>query len=529
MNPGVPDVPGIDDGHAEASVPNHDWGELPKSGWIAATLIGIGAALRILSYHYSDNAGGDAWARTGLTAQWLKHPKFQVIFGDYPPGHFWLIGLLNFFIHDVTVASRLLSLILGILTLFVFWKLAQCLCGNAAALLSLVGFTFYSLHIGYSSTSSAEATYLFFLLAGMAFFFVAPRDESRRVWMLALAGLSLSVAETIRLEAWVIFFALGLALLFWFWGFSRSQTVAKSKMWSVLTFGVTGGAAPAFLMVYSCRMFGDPMRALTLHNVVVIDLLRDHPVPLTYQLAVTPVALLLTLSPFVLLGAIYGLFKSFVSKSGAVFVTITLFFALVQQWEIIRGKLLAMSRYSLTLGTLLAVISGYGLVRLASAFPPERRGLIHTVVVASVVLNTLFVLGMSEVPSRFSEKFASISPRLRYAKRISNAGNYLRAHMGAEDAVIIDDYNSESNIIAMAAGLSLLHGRRAYLESARNELTPPEYIAQQRPRFLVFSDQGTLRHWLPLPRECKDAEISGARYHCVFSNQTYRIYEVSYY
>jgi hypothetical protein len=529
MNPEAsPVVRGIDHARAGLSLPKQDSGELERSGWIAATLIAIGAAFRILSYYYSDNSGGDAWARTGLTAQWLKHPKFQVMFGDYPPGHFWLIALFNVFIHDVTAASRLLSLALGILSLFVFWKLAEGLYGNRAALLSLTAFTFYSLHIGYSSTSSAEAAYLFFLLAGMAFFFAALRDDSGRIWRLALAGLSLSVAETIRLEAWVIFFVLGASLLVLLVGYRRDQAAARSHMWSALTFGLAGAAAPAFLMAYSWRVFDDPMRVLTLHNVVVVDLLRDHPVSLTYQLALIPVALLLTLSPFVLIGAVYGLFKSFASKPAIVFVTMTLFFCLVQQWEIIRGKLLAMARYSLTPGALLAVISGYGLLRLGSALPAKRRRLILAFVVASMSLNTLFILGMSEMPNRFSEKFASISPRLRYSKRISEVGNYLREHMEAGDAVIIDDYNSESNIIAMAAGLPLLPGTRAYLESARNEITPPTYILQQRPRFLVFSDQGTLRRWLPLPSKCQDAEISGASYRCVFSNQIYRIYEVVY-
>ena len=126
MNLGAePDIAGMENGHAQALLPLQPGRELPKSGWIVATLIGVGAVLRILSYLYSDNAGGDAWARVALTAQWLSHPKFQIIFGDYPAGHFWLISAFSFFIHDVTVASRLLSLVLGIATLFVFWQLAQ--------------------------------------------------------------------------------------------------------------------------------------------------------------------------------------------------------------------------------------------------------------------------------------------------------------------------------------------------------------------------------------------------------------------
>jgi len=67
----------------------------------AWALIAVGALLRMFSFFYSDNSGGDAWARLGLTAEWLKNPVFKVGFGAYPPGHFWLIALFTMAFHDV--------------------------------------------------------------------------------------------------------------------------------------------------------------------------------------------------------------------------------------------------------------------------------------------------------------------------------------------------------------------------------------------------------------------------------------------
>ena len=147
-----------------------------------------------------------------LTAAWLKDPVFKVGYGAYPPGHFWLIGLFTLLFHDVVFAGRFLSLVTGIGSLFVIWKLARNLYGELSGVLALAVFVFYSLHIGYSTTSSAEISYLFFLLAGLMFFFGYFRDDSRPLWQLAVGGLSLSVAETIRLEAWAIFFGLGIIL-----------------------------------------------------------------------------------------------------------------------------------------------------------------------------------------------------------------------------------------------------------------------------------------------------------------------------
>ena len=92
MNVGAePDIAGMENGHAQALLPPQHGHELPKSGWIVATLIGIGAVLGILSYFYSDNAGGHAWARVALTALWLIHPKFQIIF-QIGTGSLWEHG-----------------------------------------------------------------------------------------------------------------------------------------------------------------------------------------------------------------------------------------------------------------------------------------------------------------------------------------------------------------------------------------------------------------------------------------------------
>src|ERR1700678_2428568 len=113
----------------------------------ASGLLVLGAALRVLSYFFSKNNGGDALERAALSAQWLQHPTFRLIFLVYPPGHFWLIGAMALLVPDVTVASRLLSLLLGIASMFLVWKLARTLYGDGAGLFSLAVFALYSLHI----------------------------------------------------------------------------------------------------------------------------------------------------------------------------------------------------------------------------------------------------------------------------------------------------------------------------------------------------------------------------------------------
>jgi hypothetical protein len=254
-----------------------------------------------------------------------------------------------------------------------------------------------------------------------------------------------------------------------------------------------------------------------------------HPVPLAHQAIVIPTALLISLSPIALLAAIFGLVKSFTSRLAGAFASIIVFFWLVQNYEIVSGKLLAMARYSLTLGTLLAVVAGFGLEQICIRLMPKRYGLAQTAVIALLFLNLGVVFVMSEMPTRFADKFAPMSPRMRYSRRIAEVGNYLKSHMGREDKVVIDDYNVESNLVAEAAGLPTPQRERAYLASAKNDVGVRDYIKGQRPRFMVYSDEGTLHESLQMPRGCSEpVKLEGISFQCRFAGNVYRVYELSY-
>jgi Dolichyl-phosphate-mannose-protein mannosyltransferase len=493
---------------------------------IAVLLIVAGALLRIVSYLYSDNSGGDAWARVALAARWLQHPTAKFVFDTYPPGHFWLIGLMSLAVHDVAAAGRLLSLLLGIGSLFAVWKLARLLYGNSAALFSLGAFCFYSLHIGYSTTSSAEVSYLFFLLAGLLFFFAYAQPPSPGPWCLAVSGVLFSISESIRYEAWVVFGASFILLPL------VDRRLLGVKQWgqhlrSLSTFGLTGGAWPAFMMAYSWRAFGDPMYLVHWNRLRVLESLKA--IPLSRQLTVMPLALFISVSPIAIAAAIYGLAKSLSWGLKGGFAFLTLFFGAVQAYQILTGGLLATPRYTITLGAMLTIVAGYGFEIICRKLTPERMGLVRGLVIALLCLNSIVILLGSEVPTRYADKFANLSPRLRYHPRIVAVADYLRRHMRPSDAIVIDDYNVESDIIAAAAGLPILAGDRAYLADRKNELTVRQYILAEHPHFLVYADQGTLRSSFALPPGCSGTErIDGVNFRCAFAGQIYRVYELSY-
>lgn len=495
---------------------------------VAAGLVLVGAILRVLSYHFSDNSGGDAGAHVGLAAVWLQHPTLKFVFDVYPPGHFWLIGLSTLMVHDVLMAGRLLSLVLGIASLILVWKTARLLYGMWGGLLSLGVFSLYSLHIGYSTTSSAEVSAVFFFLAGTYFFFRYFQSGDDKVWRLAISGACLSVAESIRYEPWVLFGGLFVLLAVLLRVGPRRRPWGESLR-SALVFGATGGIWPVFILVYAWHRFGDPLYLVNLNRLQAVKFIAANPISPIYQLALPPSVLLLSLSPLAVVGAVYGLATSFSSRLPSAFAGLAIFFGLFQAYEFCTGGMLAVARYTLIPGTMLAIVSGYGLQRICEKLFRNRMGLAHSAILGLLFLNMAAVLAMSELPNRYAEKFASISPRLRYQERIRLVGDYLRGHMGPDDAVVVDDYNVESGIIASAAGLPIIPGKRAYLLSKKNTVSVDDYINTEHPRFLVYAERGTLQQSFQLPPGCMGTEeINGVRFHCTFAGPTYRVYEINY-
>lgn len=493
---------------------------------ITIVLISFGSLWRIVSYIFSANSGGDAGTHVALAADWLQHPTLRFTFAGYPPGHFWLIALFTLVIQNVTVAARLLSLVLGIASLVFFWKLARLLYGVSAGLLSLAIFSLYTLHIGYSTTSSSEVPFLFFVLVGAYYLFAGVHDQAAQLGKLAFSGACFSVAECIRYEAWILFagFFAVLAVL------EGKDRWPQTRQWlkPVVSFGLAGGAWPVFMMLYSWHAFGDPMHLVTMNRWRVTSYLAEHPVSRGYQLALMPSAILLSLSPLAVIGAMYGLARSFTARFAASLASVTIFFCAVECYEVYTGGLLATARYTLTLGTMLALISGYGLELGLNGLFRSRIALARAVVITLVLLNSLIVLAGSELPNPYSEKLASVSPRLRYQKRIQVVADYLRKHLGPNDAVVIDDYNVESNVIADAAGLPIFRGNRAYLLSRTNTIPVDEYVRTEHPRFLVYATGGRLEHLITLSKDSTVADVNGVQFRCVFKSDIYRIYQLTY-
>jgi 4-amino-4-deoxy-L-arabinose transferase-like glycosyltransferase len=172
----------------------------------------LGGFLRVFFLFIADNNGGDAIARAAKIQQWMSHPSFVSPVAHWGPVYFYLTGTVGFLLKDAELAGRLLSLICGITSIYLVYRLTKLLSGETAATLAAFICGLAGLHVGYSTTSSSEMPYLFFLLIGLIGFF--EYVTTGNLWSLVSGAICFSVAAGIRYEAW-IFFPFLCLLLVW--------------------------------------------------------------------------------------------------------------------------------------------------------------------------------------------------------------------------------------------------------------------------------------------------------------------------
>lgn len=404
--------------------------------------------------------------------------------------------------------------------------MAKEVYGGAAAVWSLGIFALYSLHIGYSTTSSSEIPYLFFVLAGFLGFFVHRRSGSLEA--LCLSGLALGIGAGVRYEAWVCIFALFLILVLVSPGSDKHR---QSRVAEALIFGAVAGAWPFFWMFYQWRLSGKVLYGVAMNYSWVSQQLESVHRSMLYKFALPTGVLLLTLTPVVISAGIFGLWVGVRNRRGLEFCIVVLLTAAAYGAQLALGGLLPMARYTITLGTFAAIAAGYGFERASRVLSHSKVMPFRVAVGAMLAANLAAILVLSERATVVQDKFAAISPLLRFPRRIELVRDYLVPRLRQSDGVVIDDYNVESNIIAAAIGLPLLKSDRAFLASEQPISQLPAFFDRQHPQYLIYSNQGVLRATMPLPPGCSNSAAKirqGIQVLCLFEDDTYRVYAIKY-
>jgi Dolichyl-phosphate-mannose-protein mannosyltransferase len=497
--------------------------------WATAAIAG-GIALRLLAFAFSSDNGGDSFARIGTTAVWLQHPSFRLDFALpewAAPFHFWLMAALSQLVGDVTLGSRLLSLVFGCLSVWLVYRIARDIYDEFSAVCSVIVFALYSLAVGYSATASSEAAYMGLVLAGLLGFFCY--RKSGRLLPLALAGLALTVDAGIRFESWVFIALLSLLLLAWP---EPEGYFSAARLRSLAVFGFSAGLWPVFWMIHEWREWGNPLYFLSYNGHSVagqqLAIVPGH-ASLLYQVSLLPLAVALTLTPFVAVAALYGMALVSRNRNAFALSLVILAFGIIELHAVATHESLALARYSITLGTLLALPAGYGLKRFSEKYLHWSKPALAGALLVLMGLNLAAITAISMSRFSFTDKFRAVSPLLQFPQHVEQVSEFLRPRLQPSDPMLIDDYNEEANIIEAALGLPIIHSPRDYSPQVQPTAGAANFIATERPRYIIYSNRGKLRKYISFPGGCPAlaVPINGVDYRCVFQGSVYNIYEIA--
>lgn len=158
-------------------------------------------------------AEGDAMARLELTKNFCAQHNFIPGGFNWLPLHFLLIGLPAFFNIDVFWGSRLMTALMGVLTIPVLYLLVELSFDSTIALITCFLLATNPFHIKYSVITMSEVPFLFFELTTLLF--LVKYIKSNQLKFLLVSALFAVCGNLIRFEGWIISAILPLGLLFY--------------------------------------------------------------------------------------------------------------------------------------------------------------------------------------------------------------------------------------------------------------------------------------------------------------------------
>jgi len=130
----------------------------------------------------------------------------QTLPGYWPPLYPVFCLLIDMFFNDIELSGKLVSILSGTGLVLILFLLAQKLYGNSVALIATCLVAYFPVMIYYSTFTTCEMTYLFFLFLSLLFF--VKWVAYPKITFAALMGLSASAAYLARSEGILLLFQL---------------------------------------------------------------------------------------------------------------------------------------------------------------------------------------------------------------------------------------------------------------------------------------------------------------------------------
>jgi hypothetical protein len=442
----------------------------PKREMVLALAVAL--AVRALPLAFGYEYYGDSPVRIEAAERWAAHPHLWRGFSEafqYGPLHLSLIGWLIELLGNRVVAARALSLVCGLLGVWLLGLLTLRHRDAASARWAMFGLALSPLHIQASTTGASEAVFLAMFLGALVLL------ESEQV---ALAALLIGAAGLVRYDGW-LYVPLFTGYLWW-----RQRDHLRAAGFAVLA------AAPALgWMAVNKRYTGDalaPVHYITRDHLALARMMFDYFGSTRwrlYGLTYWPFAVCGILTPALGIAAMTGAFRTLWRRtsgwelSAIAWLPVAYFTFRTS----VLGDFRPLARFALITATL-------SLIFARDVISPRLRAPV-------IALMILWPLGLAAVSwnqnGGTAEWARPLSPISSVPPGVAQAATWLREHAKPDDIVLVDAVWDYLDIpLVFAAGLPDQQWIRASWTDDFDQR-----LARRDPTLAVLLYQGKLGDW----------------------------------
>ena len=496
-------------------------------------LLLFGFLTRATSFLLSKNHDGDSIIRTVMGADWLRDP-FLITHANpvtwvFGPLHYYLIGLSLLIWDNLWHSPRLVSLILGTLTIIPFYYLIELKFGKRIAIYSTSFFCLYTLHVRYSAVATSEAAYLFFLIVSIFLFFRL--KATGKISFLLFSAVFLNLASMMRYDAVLFVPILGVLLLVNQDAKLRFELTANNLRKAIL-FAFVSLVFIVVWMVGDFRFNHDAFYSISTAQAEHLTLIKDnlasrgHLLNTLYNLLFWPTTVFFSFTPVVFLLTLIGLFKSTVRLKHVDFLI--LFWAVYScyAYQSTFGQSLApFARYSTTFGVFLLPFAGVGLSSLVASIAQKKARLLTVFVFLSmaVCFGIMIPFGVPGKP-HLPDKMSSVSPVTFLPYYVEELIAWVDENVTPSDIIILDSQAHESILIKFYSKLSDQQVKMRW----ENDDGLMQFIQRHRPKYLLYSPYGKIKRLFSLNPANSIQKEKGLVFQLLFKTKNYHIYRLTY-
>ncbi|MGC4122645.1 MAG: glycosyltransferase family 39 protein [Myxococcales bacterium] len=461
---------------------------LDRKDWLVlAGLLAVFALARVPLFPFAENLYGDSVVRSEFAERWANEPKVYTSFNDgvyqFGPLHFYYMGLLMKAWPSREHATRLGSLLMGLLLVLPVYRLGKRLFSRQAATVAALCMSVWSLHIQASTTAASEAVFLTLFFFALDHLFRGVDEQ--RFGPMALAALFTNLFCALRYDGWLYaaLFALAIAL-------SGKDRIASGTR--ALLFGILVSAFPLWWMQGNEKATGDALYPIhyidQFHARWVSDgmgWLGSHWLYRLYVLFFWPGTLVVTASVLVGLLALVGIVHAFAKKARRQLALLAL---VPVAYYVFRGALLPtpnfspLARFFMTQVALALFYVSDGFAWISAKWPSWAKKAFVGLTVSVAVATPIYlgaVTAWKDGPK--ADGLRPISPLSTIPTDQMKAARFIQEKTkGGAETVAIDEAPEYTDInVAFFSGLPeprLMRRRWENFEKQLREQPKPTYL-----------------------------------------------------